>query len=235
MQYFSINSFDGRTPQSINPSHIAYDTSIASQSQSMSISQPNLEVYRICNQIEGPQFAYYSPVNYSTRCSSASTLPPSISRCGSPIQPILLSPLNLSQSTTPFGSHQNISDLPVILPVSQKDYPCTFMPQNPHEIPITVQKNNSCNSIYSAPEDVFRVEQHADASGQSKCCDLERDGAEETLNYDTFTSKQTFIFISHLHSDHYLELGPLLHTAWTAGLKTKVTVYGQNFIGAPYL
>ena len=26
------------------------------------------------------------------------------------------------------------------------------------------------------------------------------------------------IFITHLHSDHYLELGPLLHTAWTAGL-----------------
>ena len=34
------------------------------------------------------------------------------------------------------------------------------------------------------------------------------------------------IFITHLHSDHYLELGPLLHTAWTAGLKTPVTVYG---------
>ena len=34
------------------------------------------------------------------------------------------------------------------------------------------------------------------------------------------------IFITHLHSDHYLELGPLLHTAWTAGLKTPVTIYG---------
>ncbi len=34
------------------------------------------------------------------------------------------------------------------------------------------------------------------------------------------------IFITHLHSDHYLELGPLLHTAWTAGLKRKVTVIG---------
>lgn len=36
----------------------------------------------------------------------------------------------------------------------------------------------------------------------------------------------SLIFITHLHSDHYLELGPLIHTAWTAGLKTPVTVFG---------
>ena len=36
----------------------------------------------------------------------------------------------------------------------------------------------------------------------------------------------SLIIISHLHSDHYLELGPLLHTAWTAGLKTDVDIYG---------
>jgi len=34
------------------------------------------------------------------------------------------------------------------------------------------------------------------------------------------------IFITHMHSDHYLELGPLLHTAWTAGLKHKVQIIG---------
>lgn len=34
------------------------------------------------------------------------------------------------------------------------------------------------------------------------------------------------IFITHMHSDHYLDLGPLLHTAWVAGLATPVTVYG---------
>ena len=34
------------------------------------------------------------------------------------------------------------------------------------------------------------------------------------------------VFITHLHSDHVLELGPLLHTAWTNGLMTKVRVYG---------
>ncbi|WP_350333865.1 MBL fold metallo-hydrolase [Coralliovum pocilloporae] len=36
------------------------------------------------------------------------------------------------------------------------------------------------------------------------------------------------IFITHLHSDHYLDLGPLLHTAWTAGLKTPVDIYGPE-------
>ena len=40
----------------------------------------------------------------------------------------------------------------------------------------------------------------------------------------------SLIFISHLHSDHYLELGPLLHTAWTAGLKTQVDIYGPDGI-----
>jgi ribonuclease BN (tRNA processing enzyme) len=34
------------------------------------------------------------------------------------------------------------------------------------------------------------------------------------------------ILITHLHSDHYLELGPLLHTAWTAGLKAPLPVWG---------
>lgn len=38
------------------------------------------------------------------------------------------------------------------------------------------------------------------------------------------------VFITHLHSDHYLELGPLLHTAWTAGLKTAVRVFGPQGI-----
>lgn len=48
------------------------------------------------------------------------------------------------------------------------------------------------------------------------------------------------IFITHLHSDHYLELGPLLHTAWTAGLSGGMTIWGpvgterywQNFCAA---
>lgn len=38
------------------------------------------------------------------------------------------------------------------------------------------------------------------------------------------------IFITHLHSDHYLELGPLIHTAWTAGLDTAVQIFGPSGI-----
>lgn len=39
------------------------------------------------------------------------------------------------------------------------------------------------------------------------------------------------IFITHLHSDHVLELGGLLHTAWTAGLATPVRVFGPPGTG----
>lgn len=39
------------------------------------------------------------------------------------------------------------------------------------------------------------------------------------------------VFITHLHSDHVLELGPLIHTAWTAGLAHPVTVYGPPGTG----
>ncbi|WP_378943273.1 MBL fold metallo-hydrolase [Mesorhizobium sp. ANAO-SY3R2] len=34
------------------------------------------------------------------------------------------------------------------------------------------------------------------------------------------------VFVTHPHSDHVLELGALIHTAWTAGLATPVTVFG---------
>lgn len=43
------------------------------------------------------------------------------------------------------------------------------------------------------------------------------------------------IFVTHLHSDHYLELGPLLHTAWTAGLKSPVRVFGPAGLDAYWL
>ena len=36
------------------------------------------------------------------------------------------------------------------------------------------------------------------------------------------------IVVTHLHSDHYLELGPLFHTAWTAGLNRTIPVIGPK-------
>lgn len=42
----------------------------------------------------------------------------------------------------------------------------------------------------------------------------------------------THIFITHYHSDHCLELGALLHTAWTAGLSKPVKVYGPPGLDA---
>lgn len=40
------------------------------------------------------------------------------------------------------------------------------------------------------------------------------------------------IFITHLHSDHVLELGPLIYTAWTTGLQREITIYGPEGIEA---
>ncbi len=48
------------------------------------------------------------------------------------------------------------------------------------------------------------------------------------------------VLITHLHSDHVLELGPLLHTAWTGGLQHEIPIFGppgietywQGFLGA---
>ena len=40
------------------------------------------------------------------------------------------------------------------------------------------------------------------------------------------------IVVTHLHSDHCLELGPLLHTAWTAGLSRPVPVIGPSGLAA---
>lgn len=42
----------------------------------------------------------------------------------------------------------------------------------------------------------------------------------------------SLIFITHLHADHYLELGPLIHTAWTSGLKTPIDIYGPAGLAA---
>ena len=38
------------------------------------------------------------------------------------------------------------------------------------------------------------------------------------------------IFITHLHSDHLLDLGPLLYTTWTSGLQKSIKVFGPKGI-----
>ncbi len=42
----------------------------------------------------------------------------------------------------------------------------------------------------------------------------------------------SLIFVTHMHSDHYLELGPLLHTAWTAGLNSPIEIWGPDGLDA---
>lgn len=39
-----------------------------------------------------------------------------------------------------------------------------------------------------------------------------------------------YIFITHLHSDHYLDLGPLLYNTWISGLAEQVHVYAPTGI-----
>ncbi|WP_299472201.1 MBL fold metallo-hydrolase [uncultured Roseibium sp.] len=43
-----------------------------------------------------------------------------------------------------------------------------------------------------------------------------------------FLKDLDIVFVTHLHSDHVLELGPLLHTAWTTGLAHPVKIYGPT-------
>ncbi|MGH6761941.1 MAG: MBL fold metallo-hydrolase [Phyllobacterium sp.] len=56
--------------------------------------------------------------------------------------------------------------------------------------------------------------------------------ARGLVNAGVSLKQLDLILVTHLHSDHVLELGGLLHTAWTAGLDRKVTVYGPSGIDA---
>ena len=41
-------------------------------------------------------------------------------------------------------------------------------------------------------------------------------------------TKIDFVFLTHLHSDHILELGPLLYTAWASGMSQPVWLCGPS-------
>lgn len=52
------------------------------------------------------------------------------------------------------------------------------------------------------------------------------------LNAHIPLQRLRYIFITHHHSDHNLELGPLLYNAWASGLATSVDVYGPRGLSA---
>lgn len=68
--------------------------------------------------------------------------------------------------------------------------------------------------------------------GQSIVIDAGLGVSRALVNAGFALNRLATIFITHLHSDHVLELGPLIHTAWTCGLKTPVRVYGPTGIAA---
>lgn len=65
-----------------------------------------------------------------------------------------------------------------------------------------------------------------DISGRRIVIDCGLGVTRALVNADLSLKDLDMILITHLHSDHVLELGPLMHTAWTSGLSHKVTVYG---------
>ena len=191
---FPMNSTDRMSFQSRNLTTIPFDASIISNSQS--ISQPNLVANISPNIFDGVHHTYCSPINLSSRCSSISTLPPSSSRCGSPIQPTLLSPLNLSTSSTPLGSRHNLSVLPKFLPIHSQEPRSTLCQQPISDMDITVHKNKSCNSIYSAPEDVFHIEKNVGACDESRPAVLDSDTCRNKLDHQPIHSEEHFSPIS---------------------------------------
>lgn len=52
--------------------------------------------------------------------------------------------------------------------------------------------------------------------------------ARSTVHAGVSLLELDYIFITHLHSDHILELGPLLYTAWTTGLNRPFRVFGPR-------
>ena len=48
------------------------------------------------------------------------------------------------------------------------------------------------------------------------------------VEHDYTLSQLNHIFLTHLHSDHVLELGGLIHTAWTTGVSKNISIYGPK-------
>ncbi len=67
-------------------------------------------------------------------------------------------------------------------------------------------------------------------SGQTILVDCAIGTARNTVEAGVSLLDLDAIFITHLHSDHILELGPLIYTAWTTGLRRSIQVFGPEGI-----
>lgn len=67
--------------------------------------------------------------------------------------------------------------------------------------------------------------------GQNILIDAGLGAARAVCNAGVALNAIDLIVVTHLHSDHYLELGPLLHTAWTAGLTQPIPIIGPRGLG----
>lgn len=63
-------------------------------------------------------------------------------------------------------------------------------------------------------------------AGKTILVDAGLGAARGVCNQGVELSEIDMILVTHLHSDHYLELGPFLHTAWVAGLNRPIPVIG---------
>jgi ribonuclease BN (tRNA processing enzyme) len=50
--------------------------------------------------------------------------------------------------------------------------------------------------------------------------------SQQLLAAGVTLNRLRYVFLTHMHSDHMLEYGPLVYNAWIAGLRTRVDAYG---------
>jgi len=52
--------------------------------------------------------------------------------------------------------------------------------------------------------------------------------SKQLLNAGVALNRLRYIFITHQHSDHNLELGPLVYNSWITGIPTRIDAYGPS-------
>src|SRR5262245_41967109 len=56
--------------------------------------------------------------------------------------------------------------------------------------------------------------------------------SRQLVNAGVALNRIRYVFITHHHSDHNLELGPLFYNAWITGLPVRVDAYGPTGLTA---